>query len=93
MLHLGDAPIPIKFEVGAAVLYPSTTLHEVRPVTAGQRLVALTFIESVVPDEAERMMVYELGEISALEREKMHVLESPRLEVVRQNLMRRWSRG
>lgn len=93
VLHLGDAPVVIKYEPGSAVLYPSTSLHEVRPVTAGQRLVALTFIESYIPDEQHRQMVFELGEVSALEGDKMHLLNRTRLELVRQNLMRRWSVG
>ena len=93
VLHLGDAPIPIKYAPGLAVLYPSTSLHEVRAVNSGTRLVSLTFIESYVPDEQERTMLYELGEISALEGDNMHWLSRMRLEVVRQNLMRRWSRG
>ena len=93
VLHLGDAPVVIKYEPGSAVLYPSTSLHEVRPVTTGQRLVALTFVESYVPDEQHRQMVFELGEVSALEGDKMHLLNRTRLELVRQNLMRRWSVG
>jgi PKHD-type hydroxylase len=91
VLHLGDQPVPIKYPAGWAVLYPSTTLHEVRPVTSGARLVSLTFIESYIPDERDRLVLYELGEVSALEGNNMHWLNRMRLEVVRQNLMRRWS--
>ncbi len=91
VLHYGARSIPIKFKAGAAVVYPSTTLHEVAPVRAGERLVAITFIESFVAEEADRDILYELGEISALEGEKMHWANRMRLEVVRQNLTRRWS--
>ncbi len=91
VLHLGARAMPIKFAAGAAVLYPSTTLHEVAPVRSGERLVAITFIESFVADEADRDVLFELGEISALEGNNVHPVNRMRLEVVRQNLTRRWS--
>lgn len=92
VLHLGVRALPLKAEPGAAILYPSTTLHEVAPVRSGVRLVSLTFIESRIPDEQERGMLFELGEISALEGASMSELGRMRLEVVRQNLARKWSR-
>jgi PKHD-type hydroxylase len=67
-------------------------LHEVAPVRSGQRLVSITFIESQIPDEQEREMLFELGEISALEGANMNWLNRMRLEIVRQNLTRKWSR-
>jgi PKHD-type hydroxylase len=91
VIHLGGRAMPLKFAAGSAVLYPSTTLHEVLPVRSGVRLVSLTFVESYVADEMHRAMVYELGEISALEGNKMEWLSRTRLEVVRQNLLRMWS--
>lgn len=91
VVHIGRA-VAIKGEPGSAILYPSTTLHEVAPVRAGQRLVSLTFIESQIPDEQEREMLFELGEISALEGNNMNWINRMRLEVVRQNLTRKWSR-
>jgi len=91
LLHIGRA-LALKAEAGNAVLYPSTKLHEVAPVRSGQRLVSITFIESQVPDEAEREALFELGEISALEGNAMNPVNRMRLEVVRQNLTRKWSR-
>lgn len=92
VIHLGVRALPLKAAPGSAILYPSTTLHEVAPVRTGVRLVSLTFIESQIPDEQERAMLYELGEISALEGASMNWLNRMRLEVVRQNLTRKWSR-
>ena len=91
VLHFGARSLPIKLPAGAAVVYPSTTLHEVAPVRTGQRLVVITFIESYVGDETNREILFELGEVSALEGDKMHWASRMRLEVVRQNLTRRWS--
>jgi PKHD-type hydroxylase len=92
VIHLGVRALPLKAAPGSAILYPSTTLHEVAPVRSGQRLVSLTFIESEIPDEQERTMLFELGEISALEGNNMNGVTRMRLEVVRQNLTRKWSR-
>lgn len=92
VLHLGARSMPLKSPAGAAVVYPSTTLHEVAPVRSGERLVAITFIQSLVSDEQDRLILYELGEISALEGDNMHWANRMRLEVVRQNLTRRWGK-
>lgn len=88
---LGNQVIAFKGEPGEAIVYPSTTLHEVIPVTAGQRLVSITFIESVIADLHRRMQVFELNEIATLEGNNMQWESRVRLDVVRQNLLRMWS--
>lgn len=88
---LGNQRLAFKGEPGEAIVYPSTTLHEVVPVRAGQRLVAITFIESCIADAHQRQQVYELNEIAALEGTRMSWESRVRLDVVRQNLMRMWS--
>ncbi|HEY6644738.1 Fe2+-dependent dioxygenase [Povalibacter sp.] len=90
-ISIGNQRIPFKGNSGEAIIYPSTTLHEVIPVRAGQRLVSITFIESYIPDQHQRMQVYELNEIAALEGKAMQWESRVRLDVVRQNLMRMWS--
>ncbi len=93
VIHLGTRPVVFKCQPGEAIIYPSTMLHEVRPVRAGKRLVSITFIESLVADEHRRTQLYELNEVAALEGLKMDWQNRMRLEVVRQNLMRMWSEG
>jgi PKHD-type hydroxylase len=90
-IELGNLAIPIKGAAGEAIVYPSTTLHEVVPVRSGQRLVSITFIQSYIADEHQRTQVYELNEIAALEGHSMKWENRVRLDVVRQNLMRMWS--
>jgi PKHD-type hydroxylase len=87
----GNLAIPIKGGAGEAIVYPSTWLHEVVPVRSGQRLVSITFIESLIADQHQRTQVYELNEIAALEGLSMRWENRVRLEVVRQNLLRMWS--
>lgn len=90
-IHLGVRPLIIKGTAGSCILYPSTTLHEVVPVRSGVRAVSITFIESLVPDEAKRNILYELNEVGALEGLKMQWESRVRFEAARQNLLRMWS--
>jgi PKHD-type hydroxylase len=91
VIHLGTRPIAIKGKPGSAVIYPSTTIHEVAPVTEGERLVAITFVESQIVDERYREILYTLNEVAALEGLKMHWDNRTRLEHVRNSLHRIWS--
>jgi PKHD-type hydroxylase len=50
----------IKLDAGEAVVYPSTTVHRVTPVTRGVRLAAITWIQSSVPDERLRGILFDL---------------------------------
>jgi PKHD-type hydroxylase len=88
---LGNQTLAFKGVPGEAIVYPSTLLHEVVPVRSGQRLVSITFIESHVPDQHQRLQIYELNEIAALEGNNMSWENRVRLDVVRQNLMRMWT--
>lgn len=89
-IRLGDADLEFKLQPGQAILYPSNTLHEVEPVTDGERLVAITFIQSRVPDPFERSMLFELNEIAALEGNTMSPENFSRLQLIQANLLRYW---
>lgn len=89
----GNRTLTFKGGAGDAIVYPSTTLHEVKPVRSGQRLVSITFIESLISDQHQRLQVYELNEIAALEGLNMKWENRVRLDVVRQNLMRMWAKS
>ena len=88
--RFGNAEMRLRAPAGAAIVYPSTTLHRVEEVTRGERLVALTFIESRIPDAEQRELLYELSEIAAIAGEKMDIDTYTRLQRVQQNLMRKW---
>ena len=89
-IELGDAEIQFKLPPGFAIIYPSDTLHQVDPVTKGERLVAITFIQSRVPDPFKRRMLFELNEIAALEGNNMSPENFSRLQLVQANLLRSW---
>ncbi|MDZ4868445.1 MAG: Fe2+-dependent dioxygenase [Alphaproteobacteria bacterium] len=90
---LGNKTVTFKGQPGEAIVYPSTMLHEVVPVRSGQRLVMITFIESLIADQHQRAQVYELNEVAALEGLTMKWENRIRLDVVRQNLMRMWAKS
>lgn len=91
LIHLGTESVGIKGAAGSAIFYPSTTLHEVVPVSAGERIVMITFIESQIPDQLQRELLYTLGEVRALEGLKMDWRNRTQMEFVIANLHRMWS--
>ena len=88
---LGDAKLSFKLKPGEAILYPSDSFHQVDAVTRGERLVAITFIQSRIQDPFKRNLLYELNEVAALEGLKMDVVNYGRLQLIQQNLLRYWS--
>ncbi|MHB8528724.1 MAG: Fe2+-dependent dioxygenase [Caulobacteraceae bacterium] len=89
-VQLGAAAVAFKGKPGSAIIYPSHFLHEVKPVTAGERLVGITFIESAIPDSACRELLYHLDEVAGLEGLNMAWENRTRLQFVRNNLRRMW---
>ncbi|MCB2263738.1 MAG: Fe2+-dependent dioxygenase [Candidatus Thiosymbion ectosymbiont of Robbea hypermnestra] len=81
-----------KLPAGDAVIYPASSLHQVTPVTRGERLVAVTWVQSYVHDPAQRELLYELN----LTREKL-LREAPQekttgyLNRSYANLLRMWA--
>lgn len=83
----------IKLTAGDMVLYPSTSLHQVNPVTRGARVCSFFWLQSMVRDEGQRALLYDLDQsIQALSagREK-NDRDILRLTGVYHNLLRRWA--
>lgn len=84
----GAAAHRVRLPAGALALYPSTAVHRVEPVTAGARLAAVLWIESLVRDAGARRILYELdGAVRQLGDHPSAV----RLTGVYHNLLRRWA--
>lgn len=49
-----------KLEAGSAIVYPSTTLHRVNPVTQGTRLVVVGWVQSIIRDASDREILFNL---------------------------------
>jgi PKHD-type hydroxylase len=91
VIYMGSEDVRVKGKPGQAVFYPSTCVHQVAPVTSGQRLVMITFIESQIADQMQRDLLYSLSEVRALEGLKMDWRQRTRLEYVISNLHRMWA--
>lgn len=90
-IFMGAEAVRVKGSAGHAIFYASTHIHQVAPVTAGERLVVITFIESQIADPMKRDLLYTLGEVRALEGLKMDWRTRTQLEYVISNLQRMWS--
>lgn len=82
----------VKLNAGDAVLYPSTSLHQVTPVKKGRRLASFFWIQSLVPQAEQRSQLYQLDQsIQALTKTLEEHPEITRLSGIYHNLLRLWS--
>jgi PKHD-type hydroxylase len=82
----------VKLPPGHVVLYPSTSLHNVTPVTRGARVSSFFWIQSLVRDDGQRTLLFDLD--SAIQRVSRDVPDHPstvQLTGVYHNLIRQWA--
>ena len=81
-----------KLPAGDAVLYPASSLHRVNPVTHGERLVAITWVQSLVRDPMRRELLYGLNAArEKLLQEAPEAPEAAQVNAAYLNLIRMWS--
>jgi len=81
-----------KPHAGALVLYPSSSLHRVEPVRGGCRLVAVTWVQSLVRDPAQRELLFTLDSARrALFERDGKSREFDQISLCHANLMRMWA--
>lgn len=82
----------IKAAAGSAVIYPSSTWHQVTPVTQGERLVAVTWAQSLVKSAEQRELLYQLAQArEGLLAKAQNSAELAQLSTAYSNLVRMWS--
>jgi PKHD-type hydroxylase len=82
----------VKLPAGDLILYPSSSLHRVAPVTRGARLASFFWVQSMVRDDARRAMLFEMD--AAIERLRVENADADavlRLTGVYHNLLRQWA--
>ena len=82
----------VKLPAGHVILYPASSLHHVRPVTRGARIASFFWIQSMVRDDGERTILFDLD--VAIQRLNTDVPEHPsivELTSLYHNLLRRWA--
>lgn len=82
-----------KLAAGDMVLYPSSSLHQVTPVTAGARVASFMWIQSMVQGDSQRTLLFDLdqaiqGMTSAVAADDPRLLK---LTGVYHNLLRQWA--
>jgi PKHD-type hydroxylase len=81
-----------KLSAGSAIVYPSTTLHEVSEVTQGTRLAIVTWIQSVIRDSQDRELLFDLDTARRSIFEKYgKTVEFDLLSKTHANLLRKWA--
>ncbi len=82
----------VRLPPGHLVLYPATSLHHVRPVTRGARFASFFWIQSMVRDDAERTLLFDLDmAIQGLNRSSAGDATAVQLTGIYHNLLRRWA--
>jgi PKHD-type hydroxylase len=82
----------VKLPAGHLVLYPSTSLHSIQPVTRGTRFASIFWVQSLIRDDGQRTVLFDLQ--TAIDRMRVELPGHPAIERligVYQNLLRRWS--
>jgi PKHD-type hydroxylase len=82
----------VKPRAGSLVLYPSSSIHCVTPVTDGERVACFLFLQSMVADAGQRRLLYDMD--MALLQLRQDVGETPavvQLTGTYHNLLRRWA--
>lgn len=84
----------VKGAAGEMVLYPSTSLHHVEIVTRGQRIAAVTWVQSLVQDEGYRSILFDMDLAIQRLRQDLGADDHPSLITLTgayHNLLRRWA--
>ncbi len=82
----------VKLNAGDLILYPATSLHRVTPVTRGARISAFFWIQSLIRDDGQRTLLFDLD--MSIQRLRQDIGEHAALisqTGVYHNLLRRWS--
>jgi PKHD-type hydroxylase len=95
VVHAAGMTQELKGEAGYLVLYPSGSIHEVKPVTRGTRIVCIGWIESLVADGGQREMLFDLENLRTALRQQLpsQSAELLTLDKTIANLLRMWARS
>lgn len=82
----------VKLPAGHLILYPSSSLHHVRPVTRGARVASFFWIQSMVRDDSHRTILFDLDlAIEGIRRDLPGHASGIQLTGVYHNLLRQWA--
>jgi PKHD-type hydroxylase len=82
----------VKLPAGHMILYPATSLHHVRPVTRGARVSSFFWVQSMVRNDSQRSLLFDLD--MAIQRLNQDLPDHPsavQFTGVYHNLLRQWA--
>ena len=92
VIESSDGDRTYKLEAGSAIIYPSSTLHQVEPVTEGVRLAAVGWIQSLVRDPNEREILFDLDTTRrSIFAKEGKTIEFDLISKSYANLLRKWA--
>jgi PKHD-type hydroxylase len=82
----------VKLPAGDLIVYPSSSLHRVAPVTRGARIASFFWVQSLIRDDSRRRLLFELdGSIQALTASGADATAVLQLTGIYHNLLRQWA--
>jgi PKHD-type hydroxylase len=92
VIHTPTGFVPYKLQKGDAVIYPTTRLHCVNPVTEGERVAAVTWMQSIIADTEKRDLLFQLKTVQeTLGQQNGNSGEHLVLQQAYCNLLRMWA--
>jgi len=91
-IHTRFGPVKVKLDAGCAVVYPASSIHEVLPVTSGERVVCVLWAQSLVADAHKREILAELDDArAALQLKLPEAKVTHSIDHTYMNLIRLWT--
>jgi PKHD-type hydroxylase len=82
----------VKLPAGDMVVYPGTSLHNVRPITRGSRIASFFWTQSLIHDDSKRALLFDLDmSIRRLSADHLEHASIVSLTAVYHNLLRQWA--
>ncbi|MCM1984157.1 Fe2+-dependent dioxygenase [Lyngbya confervoides] len=92
ILEQSDGDRPYKLDAGSAIVYPSSTLHQVAPVQSGIRWASVGWVQSLVRNPAHRELLFDLDTARrSIFQSQGKTLEFDLISKSHANLLREWS--
>ena len=92
MIQTSAGNMAVKPSKGDAILYPCQFVHCVNEIKSGERLAAVTWIQSNIQSPEQRQLLFELNQVHAmLQQKNMHAPETTLMLQAYSNLFRMWA--
>ena len=92
VIHSPAGYLNFKLNKGDAVIYPTTRLHCVNPVTKGERIAAITWMQSMIRDTEKRELLLQLKTVQEMMgTDREHTSEHLMMQQIYSNLVRMWA--